>query len=86
MKPNFEKSKLLPVIVQDFKNKKILMLGYMNNEAYEKTTQTNNVWFFSRSRNRLWEKGESSKNYLRVKKILLDCDGDSILILSLIHI
>ena len=46
MKPNFEKSELLPVIVQNFKNKKILMLGYMNNEAYEKTTQTNNVWFF----------------------------------------
>ena len=82
MKPNFEKSELLPVIVQNFKNKKILMLGYMNNEAYEKTTQTNNVWFFSRSRNRLWEKGESSKNYLRVKKILIDCDGDSILILA----
>jgi phosphoribosyl-ATP pyrophosphohydrolase/phosphoribosyl-AMP cyclohydrolase len=52
----------------------------MNSEAYEKTLETKNVWFFSRSRNKLWEKGEESKNYLRVNEIKLDCDNDTILI------
>tara|TARA_B100001250_G_scaffold327280_1_gene291442 strand:+ start:3401 stop:4003 length:603 start_codon:yes stop_codon:yes gene_type:complete len=82
MNPNFKKSELLPVIVQHFTNKKVLMLGYMNSEAYEKTLESKHVWFFSRSKNRLWEKGESSKNFLGVKKIVLDCDKDAILILA----
>ena len=82
LSPKFDNNGLIPVVTVCSSTKDVLMLGYMNNEAYEKTTQTNNVWFFSRSRNRLWEKGESSKNYLRVKKILIDCDGDSILILA----
>ena len=82
MNPNFKKSELLPVIVQHFTNKKVLMLGYMNSEAYEKTLESKHVWFFSRSKNRLWEKGESSKNFLRVKKIVLDCDKHEILILA----
>ena len=80
--PDFKNKELLPVIVQDENSKTILMLGYMNEEAYKLTLKGPNVWFYSRSRKRLWEKGEKSKNYLEVKKILIDCDYDSILILA----
>mgnify|MGYP006120828753 FL=1 len=80
MNPNFKQNTLLPAIIQNYENNKILMLGWMNEEAFNKTIESKNVWFFSRSKNRLWEKGESSKNYLRVKQILLDCDQDSILV------
>ena len=80
--PNFKNNEILPAIIQDEKSKTILMLGYMNEEAYKLTQKGPNVWFYSRSRKRLWEKGEESKNYLEVKKILIDCDYDSILILA----
>lgn len=71
---------LIPVIIQDDKSLRVLMLGYMNLEAYEKTVQENLVTFFSRSKNRLWTKGERSGNYLEVKSILPDCDRDTLLI------
>ena len=71
---------LVPVIVQDFKTSKVLMLGYMNEEAYQKTIQEKLVTFFSRSKQRLWTKGETSENYLVLKEILLDCDGDTLLV------
>mgnify|MGYP001160979716 FL=1 len=80
--PDFKNNEILPVIVQDENSKTILMLGYMNEEAYKLTLKGPNVWFYSRSRKRLWEKGEKSKNYLEVKKILIDCDYDAILILA----
>ncbi len=85
MKPDFNKSpdKLIPVIVQDHNTSRVLMLGYMNSEAFEKTQKENRVTFFSRSKNRLWTKGEESGNYLDVQEILLDCDHDTLLIKAL---
>lgn len=82
MKPDFNKAsgKLIPAIIQDNITSKVLMLGYMNEEAFEKTKQEKRVTFFSRSKNRLWTKGEESKNYLTVNSILLDCDVDTLLI------
>jgi len=71
---------LVPVIIQDITTKNILMLGYMNKEAYEKTLEINKVTFFSRSKNRLWTKGEESGNFLLVEDIKIDCDNDSLLI------
>ena len=71
---------LAPAIIQDFETGKVLMLGYMNAESFEKTKVENRVTFFSRSRQRLWTKGETSKNYLLVQDILLDCDSDALLI------
>ena len=81
MNIDFAKSDgLVPAIIQDVNTNKVLMLGYMNKEAFEKTQKEGRVTFFSRSKKRLWTKGEESKNYLEVKEILLDCDGDSLLI------
>ena len=82
MKIDFSKNTdgLVPVIVQEFNTLKVLMLGYMNQAAYEKTQKENRVTFFSRSKNRLWTKGETSGNYLNVKNIQLDCDNDTLLI------
>lgn len=80
MKPDFTKQALLPAIVQDLRTRVVLMLGYMNAEAFEKTQNDGRVTFFSRSKNRLWTKGETSGNFLTVKDILLDCDSDTILI------
>lgn len=78
---DFEKGKgLVPAIIQDAKNNAVLMLGYMNQEAFSKTCSTEFVHFWSRSRKRLWMKGEKSGNKLKVKKIFLDCDKDAILI------
>jgi phosphoribosyl-ATP pyrophosphohydrolase/phosphoribosyl-AMP cyclohydrolase len=71
---------LVPVIIQDEQTLEVLMLGYMNREAYDKTVQENIVTFFSRSKNRLWTKGETSKNYLHVKSMHIDCDNDTLLI------
>ncbi|WOI21768.1 bifunctional phosphoribosyl-AMP cyclohydrolase/phosphoribosyl-ATP diphosphatase HisIE [Nonlabens ulvanivorans] len=76
---------LLPVIVQDATNKEVLMLGYMNEEAFEKTKAENRVTFYSRSKQRLWTKGESSQNYLDVVDIKIDCDQDTILIQANAH-
>ena len=82
MKIDFDKNKdgLVPAIIQDSETKKVLMLGYLNEEAYGKTLETNKVTFFSRSKNRLWTKGEESGNFLYVVSIKNDCDGDSLLI------
>lgn len=82
MKIDFSKNSngLVPVIVQEYDTLKVLMLGYMNQAAFEKTKQENRITFFSRSKNRLWTKGESSGNFLEVKTIQLDCDNDTLLI------
>lgn len=82
MKINFNKNKdgLVPVIIQDNRTLQVLMLGYMNEEAFEKTKNERIVTFFSRSKNRLWTKGEESGNFLTVKSIDVDCDQDTILI------
>jgi phosphoribosyl-ATP pyrophosphohydrolase/phosphoribosyl-AMP cyclohydrolase len=71
---------LIPVIIQDEHTLEVLMLGYMNREAYDKTVAENIVTFFSRSKNRLWTKGETSNNFLHVKDIKIDCDNDTLLI------
>jgi phosphoribosyl-AMP cyclohydrolase / phosphoribosyl-ATP pyrophosphohydrolase len=81
MKLDFDKlNGLIPAIIQDSISGKVLMLGFMNQEAYEKTLSTNLVTFYSRTKNRLWTKGEESGNFLDVKEILTDCDNDTILI------
>jgi len=71
---------LLPVIIQDAGTGEVLMLGFMNAEAYAATRESGEVTFFSRSRNKLWRKGEQSGHVLRVREILVDCDVDSLLI------
>lgn len=71
---------LVPAIIQDFQAGKVLMQGFMNEEAFEKTIKLNKVTFYSRTKKRLWTKGEESGNFLEVKDMLLDCDQDSILI------
>ena len=71
---------LVPVVIQEYLNLKVLMLGYMNQEAFDKTLQEKRVTFFSRSKNRLWTKGETSGNYLELMDWKLDCDNDTILI------
>lgn len=71
---------LVPAIIQDNVTRKVLMLGFMNKEAYDKTVETGKVTFWSRTRNSLWTKGETSGNFLNVKEILLDCDQDTLLI------
>ncbi|WP_305982944.1 bifunctional phosphoribosyl-AMP cyclohydrolase/phosphoribosyl-ATP diphosphatase HisIE [Roseivirga thermotolerans] len=79
---DFEKENgLVPAIIQDLKTAKVLMLGYMNKEALEKTLDTGKVTFFSRSKQRLWTKGETSENYLQLKSVAVDCDSDSLLVL-----
>ncbi|VXB41446.1 MULTISPECIES: bifunctional phosphoribosyl-AMP cyclohydrolase/phosphoribosyl-ATP diphosphatase HisIE [Chryseobacterium] len=81
MKVDFSKTNgLVPVIIQDDRTLQVLMLGYMNEEAFEKTKKEKMVTFFSRSKNRLWKKGEESGNFLTVKSIETDCDNDTILI------
>ena len=81
MKLDFEKmGGLIPAIVQDNDTNKVLMLGFMNEEAYEKTMQTGKVTFFSRTRNCLWTKGETSGNVLKVISVLVDCDNDTLLV------
>lgn len=82
MKPDFSKypDELMPVIIQDVNTDKVLMLGFMNSKAYERTTKEGRVVFYSRSKQRLWMKGETSGNYLHVKQIIADCDNDTLLI------
>ena len=81
MNIDFNKSDgLVPVIIQDAQTLEVLMLGYMNQEAYDKTVQEKVVTFFSRSKNRLWTKGETSNNFLHVQSIDIDCDNDTLLI------
>ena len=83
-KPNFIKTSngLLPVIIQDAISLQVLMLGYMNEEAYDQTVAEKRVTFFSRSKNRLWTKGETTGHFIDVQDIHIDCDNDTLLILS----
>jgi phosphoribosyl-AMP cyclohydrolase len=79
---DFEKSGgLVPIIVQDANTKDVLTLAYSNKESLELTKKTGNSWFYSRSRNKLWMKGEESGNTQKVKEILVDCDSDAIIYL-----
>lgn len=81
MNIDFDKSEgLVPVVIQDVQTLEVLMLGYMNQEAWTKTQNEGIVTFFSRTKNRLWTKGESSGNFLQVKETHLDCDNDTLLI------
>jgi phosphoribosyl-AMP cyclohydrolase / phosphoribosyl-ATP pyrophosphohydrolase len=82
MKIDFKKyaNGLVPAIIQDNQTNKVLMLGFMNEEAFEKTKISSKVTFFSRSKNRLWTKGEESGNFLELKEIKIDCDNDTLLI------
>jgi phosphoribosyl-ATP pyrophosphohydrolase/phosphoribosyl-AMP cyclohydrolase len=81
MNIDFEKNGgLIPAVIQDADTDKVLMLGYMNKESFEKTQKESVVTFYSRSKQRLWTKGETSGHFLKVKKMFLDCDGDTLLI------
>ena len=77
----FVKAPLIPVICQDERNGEVLMLGYANEEALRLTMETGTAWFFSRSRQKLWNKGETSGNFMYVKEIFTDCDTDTLLLL-----
>lgn len=77
----FEKSELIPVIIQHVQTNKVLMLGYTNREALRRTFETGTAWFWSRSRQKLWQKGESSGNFLHVVQVFTDCDTDTLLYL-----
>lgn len=82
MELDFEKMNgLIPAIIQDNYTQKVLMLGFMNKEAYEETMETGKVTFFSRTKNRLWTKGEESGNFLHVVSVKADCDNDTLLIM-----
>ncbi len=76
----YDEKGLIPAIIQDAITQKVLMLGYMDAEAFEKTQAEKRVTFFSRSKNRLWTKGEESGNFLDVNQVLIDCDNDTVLI------
>lgn len=73
---------LIPAVIQDNATLQVVMLGFMNRESLEQTIKTKKVTFFSRSKNRLWTKGESSENYLLLEDVFIDCDNDSILIMA----
>ncbi|MBO7739716.1 MAG: phosphoribosyl-AMP cyclohydrolase [Oscillospiraceae bacterium] len=75
----FKKSELIPVIIQDEESKDVLMLGFTNLEAVQLTLKTKTAWFWSRSRNELWNKGETSGNFLHVTEVRTDCDTDTLL-------
>ena len=76
----FVKSTLVPAVVQEDATGEVLMLAYMNEESLRKTMETGYTWFFSRSRNRLWHKGETSGHVQRVRSITADCDNDTLLV------
>ena len=84
LNPDFDKyqDKLVPVIIQDAETNVVLMLGFMNKEALKKTRETRLVTFYSRTKQRLWVKGETSKNFLHLIEIKMDCDNDTLLIKS----
>ena len=73
---------LITAVVQDAHTNRVLMVGYMNREAFDKTVATGNVTFFSRSRQKLWTKGESSGHFLKLHSIQMDCDGDALLVIA----
>ena len=79
----FQKSDLIPVIVQHADTGAVLMLGFTNKEAVELTLKTRTAWFWSRSRRKLWNKGETSGHFLHVKKVAADCDTDTLLYLCI---
>ncbi|MCL1901386.1 MAG: phosphoribosyl-AMP cyclohydrolase [Firmicutes bacterium] len=76
----FKKSELIPAVIQDYKTKDVLMLAYMNKESLQKSIDTGYTWFFSRSKNRLWKKGETSGHVQKIVKMFSDCDDDTLLI------
>jgi len=78
--PDFQKTPLIPVIAQDHASGVVLMLAYMNEEAFRETLATGRVCYFSRSRNKLWRKGEESGNVQEVKELFYDCDADTLLV------
>ncbi len=81
MRPNFEKmNHMIPAIVQDYQTKQVLMMAYVNEEAYDKMLETKQTYFYSRSRNELWHKGETSGHFQNIKGMYLDCDQDTLLI------
>lgn len=77
----FQKSELIPVVIQNADSREVLMVGFTNREAVERTLETKTAWFWSRSRNALWNKGETSGNFLHVREIFTDCDTDTLLYL-----
>lgn len=76
----FEKSELIPAVVQDSSTKDVLMLAYMSEESLKKTLETGYTWFYSRSRQELWQKGETSGNTQKVVSVVPDCDSDTLLV------
>ncbi len=76
----FDERGLIPAIIQDAENGDVLMLGYMNEESLKRTLESGQVWFYSRSRQELWHKGETSGNYLNLRAIFKDCDADTLLL------
>ena len=76
----FDEKGLIPAIIQDADTGEVLMLGYMNEEALNRTLSGDDVWFYSRSRQELWHKGETSGNYIKVREVWQDCDSDTILV------
>jgi len=76
----FDEQGLIPAVVQDWRDASVLMLGFMNREALQKTLESKSVHFWSRSRNKLWEKGETSGHKLNLKDLFVDCDGDTVLV------
>jgi phosphoribosyl-AMP cyclohydrolase len=78
--PDFSKAELIPVIAQDEQTGQVLMLAYMNQEAYQETLKTGRICYFSRSRNKLWRKGEESGNVQELKSLYFDCDADTLLV------
>lgn len=78
--PNFDKLELIPAIAQDAESGEVLMMAWMNREAWEETLRTGRVCYFSRSRNKLWRKGEESGNVQELKAVYFDCDADTILV------
>ena len=80
-KIQFNENGLVPVITQDFSSSEILMMAWMNNQSVKKTIDTHDMYYFSRSRNQLWKKGETSGNFQRLRELRLDCDSDTLLAL-----
>ena len=76
----FDNNGLIPVIVQDYQDNMVLMLAYMNRDSLAKTLATGRAWYFSRSRQQLWQKGETSGHFQNIKNIYYDCDGDTLLL------
>ena len=76
----FAKYELIPAVIQDYENGEVLMLGYMNEESLNRTLETKRTWFYSRSKNKLWNKVETSGHFQNIKEIYFDCDAEALLI------